>query len=115
MTLKHTRKHRISTLELLGRLRIETIDTYIARRQLRWAGHVARMDMGRLPRKMLSSWVRSPRPIGAPQFTYARGLHKALDRLGIDRLSWHESAQDRGQWRTMINPQLTTPPAPPAP
>ena len=27
------------------------------------------MDMGRLPRKMLSSWVRHPRPTGALQFT----------------------------------------------
>ena len=32
------------------------------------------------------SWVRHPRPTGAPQFTYACGLHKALGRLGIDRL-----------------------------
>ena len=62
--------------KLPGRLRIESIDTYVARRQPRWAGHVARMDMARLPRKILSSWVRHPRPTGAPQFTYARGLHK---------------------------------------
>ena len=112
VTLKHTREHHVSTKELLERLRIESIDTYIARRQLRWAGHVARMDMARLPRKMLSSWVRHPRPTGAPQFTCARGLHKALGRLGIDRASWHESAQDREQWRATINPQRTTPPAP---
>ena len=114
VTMKHVRKHRISTTQLLERLGIESIDTYIARRQARWAGHVARMDMGRLPRKMLSSWVRHPRPTGAPQFTYARGLHKALRRLGIDRDSWHESAQDREQWRATTNPRDATPPAPPA-
>ena len=115
VTLKHTREHRISTAELLGRLQIESIDTYIARRQARWAGHVARMDMSRLPRKMLSSWVRYPRPTGAPQFTYARGLHKALKILGIERESWHESAQDRDQWRAMINPKLPSEPPAPTP
>ena len=74
VTMEHVREHHVSTAELLERLGIESIDTYIARRQVRWAGHVARMDMGRLPRKVLSSWVRHPRPTGAPQFTYARGL-----------------------------------------
>ena len=34
----------ISTQELRQRLRIDTIDTTITRRQLRWLGHVARMD-----------------------------------------------------------------------
>ena len=112
VTMKHVWERRVSTAELLEKLQIESIDTYIARRQARWAGHVARMDMGRLPRKMLSSWVRHPRPIGAPQFTYARGLHKALAVHGIDRASWHELAQDREQWRITINPRDANPPAP---
>ena len=71
--------------------------------------------MGRPRRKNGHGTFASEDALILGSFTYARGLHKALDRLGIDRLSWHESAQDRGQWRTMINPQLTTPPAPPAP
>ena len=45
----------------------------INRRQLRWVGHVRRMDYDRrLPRRMLSAWVRHPRPQGAPKMTYGR-------------------------------------------
>ena len=81
---------------------LESIDEYISRRQLSWAGTVARMPFDRLPRKMLSSWVRAPRPIGAPQFTYARGLHKALTKKEIGRDSWHQKAQDPASWRALI-------------
>ena len=79
-----------------------TIDEYITRRQLSWAGTVARMEFSRLPRKMLSSWVYISRPLGAPQFTYARGLQKALAKAGIARDSWHALAQDRAGWRALI-------------
>ena len=60
-----------STCELSQRLGLDSIDMYIARRQLRWLGHVARMDYDRLPRRMLSAWVPHRRPIGAPRMTSA--------------------------------------------
>ena len=114
VTLKHTWDHRISTTALLRRLGIETIDTYVSRRQLRWAGHVARMDMARLPRRMLSSWVRCrrwKRPPGSPQMTYGRGLKKAMNYMDIAPSSWHELAQDRDAWRAAISPPDPTLPS----
>ena len=102
VTLHHTRRRRISNEELGDRLGIAPIDVYISHRQLRWAGHVARMPFSRLCRKMLSSWVRAKRPIGAPQFTYARGLHKALKKAQIDPHTWHQLAQDRAAWREAV-------------
>ena len=103
VSMKHSREHRLSDSELRSRLGLQTIDVYISRRQLGWAGHLARMPFERLPRKMLSSWVRADRPIGAPQFTYARGLLKALGKAGIDSKTWHQLAQDREGWREKIN------------
>ena len=81
---------------------MSTIDAYVSKRQLRWAGHVARMDFDRLPRKMLSSWVTERRPVGAPEFTYGRGLFKALKKANIERETWHVEAQDREGWRDKI-------------
>ena len=37
------------------RLGLDSIEYYIARRQLRWLGHVRRMGPERLPRRMLSA------------------------------------------------------------
>ena len=66
---------RISNEELLRRLKLRKIDYYITKRRLPWAGDVARIDFDRLPRKMLSSWVCTKRPSGAPEFTYGHGLY----------------------------------------
>ena len=74
VTRKHTWKHHISTEELTRRLGLDTADFYVARRQLGWLGHVARMDYSRLPRRMLSCWVSHKRPPGAPRMTYRRSV-----------------------------------------
>jgi hypothetical protein len=49
------------------RLSIEPFDIYNNRRLLRWTGHVARLPLIRAPRKILTSWVDNPRPLGCPQ------------------------------------------------
>ena len=103
VTRLHTRLHRISTSDLLKRLNLCRIDQFITRRQLRWLGHVARMDEERLPRKLLTSWVRNKRPRGAPQFTYGRGVMKALKKVDIEKSEWYNAAQDRNAWRTLIS------------
>ena len=87
VNLLHVRKHRISTECLLERLNLKSIDCYVTRRQLAWAGHVVRMSFDRLPRKMMSCWVVSKRPKGAPKFTYGRGLMKAIKKLIFQRMS----------------------------
>jgi hypothetical protein len=102
VTRTHTWKHHISTQELGQRLGLESIDIYITRRQLRWAGHVSRMDFDRLPRRMLTAWVRAPRPRGAPKMTYGRSIGKALDQFSIDRATWPELAADRSAWRETL-------------
>ena len=103
VTRKHTWDHHISTQELGQRLGIETIDTYVTRRQLRWLGHVRRMDYDRrLPRRMLSAWVPHPRPRGAPKMTYGHSIRKALSKFHIDHETWTELAADRPIWRETL-------------
>ena len=102
VTRRHTRLHHISTAELLARLGLSSIDSYITRHQLRWAGHVSRMEFHRLPRRMLSSWVRAKRPRGAPRFTYGRALCKALKKANINTITWTDVAADRARWRDIL-------------
>ena len=98
----HTWKHHISSGDLIKRTGLRPIESYITQCQLRWAGHISRMSMERLPRKMISSWVRNKRPRGCPRFTYGRGLYKALKIAKIDKKNWHELASDRTLWRNML-------------
>jgi hypothetical protein len=110
VTRTHVWKHHITTQELGQRLGLESIDTYISRRQLRWAGHVRRMDYEtRLPRRMLSAWVPHPRPAGAPTMTYGRSIFKAMDKFSIDTARWHELAADRAAWRETLRTGVAPP------
>ena len=102
VTRLHTRLHRIRTVDLLKRVNLSAMDDYISRKQLRWLGHVARMKKERYPRKFLTSWVRHRRPRGAPQFTYGRGVTKAMKKVDITKDEWYTLAQDRVAWRSRI-------------
>ena len=83
INIAHTIRHHISTSSLLARLGIEPLETYYHRRLLRWAGHVSRMPLNRLPRMLLTGWVANPRPLGCPQMTWGRTLKKALSSNGL--------------------------------
>ena len=103
VTMRNVYEQRISSDELLLQLGLKPIDKYIFQRQLRWVGHVARMEYDRLPRKMLSCWVKNRRPVGAPEFTYGRGVYKALSAGNLDRNNWFDIASDRQRWKCVID------------
>ena len=79
-------------------LGLDAIDFYVARRQLRWLGHVSRMDWERLPRRMLSAWAPHARPVGAPRALYLRPQHGQGDGdvFNLDHARWPELAGRRG-------------------
>jgi hypothetical protein len=110
VTRTHVWKQHITTQELGQRLGLDSIDTYIARRQLCWLGHVSCMDYEtRLPRRMLSSWVTQRRPVGAPTMTYGRSAFKALSQFQVNSACWYELAADRSAWRETLRTGLTPP------
>lgn len=106
VTRAHVWRHRITTEDLLERLNLFSFDEYYNSRLLRWAGHVARMPMTRVPRMLLTGWVPSSRFVGAPQMTIGRTINKALVSKGIskDFNTWRTLAQDRPKWRHMTHP-----------
>jgi hypothetical protein len=99
VTLYHTRRHCVSTSALLHRLGLCTMQNYLDKRTLGWAGHVARIPPRRWPRQILTSCLSHPRPLGAPQKTYGRCLIAALFRKCIPVATWLTMPLDRTTWR----------------
>lgn len=104
ITIAHTIRCHIRSESLYERIGIHPLRTYYEIRLLRWAGHLARMDMTRLPRKLLTGWVAHPRPNGCPIMTWGRTLKKALKnrKIATNFADWTRIAQDRAKWRRII-------------
>jgi hypothetical protein len=109
ITMAHTIRCRVCSRDPRARLDIQSLDRYYHHRTLRWAGHVARMPMSRLPRKLLTGFVAHSRPTGCPDMTWGRSLKKALksNDLPTEFGEWTAIAKDRVQWRAAVHAKDT--------
>jgi hypothetical protein len=96
-----SRHQRITTVSLLARLGLQKIEFYYNLRLLRWAGHLARMPLNRLPRKFLTGWYPAPRH---QHWTWGTILNRQLLKTGISDVYsiWSNLAQDRTAWKNLI-------------
>ena len=74
----------------------------IKTRRLQWAGHVARMEDHRWPRKLLDFIPTGKRPPGRPRKRWSDGLHEDLQQAAIRVDSWRMAAMDRRRWRRKL-------------
>ena len=68
---------------------------------LRWYGHVMRMDRSRYPRKVLESTVPGVRPRGRPRKGWVEGVNEAIRARGQDVEEAKVCVNDRVKWRRM--------------
>ena len=74
----------------------------IKSRRMRWAGHVARVGVGRGVYKVL---VGKPerRPLGRPRRRWVDNIRMDLEEVGCGYMDWIGLAQDRDRWRTLVS------------
>jgi hypothetical protein len=75
-------------------------------RRLRWAGHVARMEEGRIAFKILTGKPTGKRPLGRPRRRWKDNIRMDLEEIGINAGDWVDSAQDRNYWRAPVNAEF---------
>ena len=82
------------------------IVTVIKSRRLRWIVHVARMEEGRNAFKILTGKPTRKRPLGRPRCIWEDNIRMNLEEIGINAGNWFDSAQDRDNWRALVNVAL---------
>jgi hypothetical protein len=100
-----TRKWRISTQSLLGRLHLEPLEHYLQWRALGYAGHVSRMPQHRLPKMITGAVLHGPKMRGGQPLTYDRQIQRYLKDKGIEGDEWETLAQNKTKWREAIRSQ----------
>jgi hypothetical protein len=73
------------------------------RRRMRWAGHVARTGNKRNAYKILVGKPEGKRPLGRLRRTRVDNNKMDLREIGWDGMDWIDLAQDRDQWRALVN------------
>ncbi|BHF75643.1 hypothetical protein SprV_0501873900 [Sparganum proliferum] len=94
---------RIPDTEVLERTGILSIYTMLRQMQLRWSGHLVRMDDERLPKRLFYGDVATgSRRQGGQIRRYKDTLKSPLKRLQINPTNWEELALDRPTWRRTV-------------
>jgi hypothetical protein len=72
-------------------------------RRMRWAGHVARMGEKRNAYRMLVGKPEGKRPLERPRRRWEDNIRMDLREIGWGGMDWIDLAQDRDQWRALVN------------
>jgi hypothetical protein len=71
----------------------------IKSRRMGWAGHVAQVVEKRNTYRILVG----KRPLGSPRRRWVDHIKMSLREIGWDGMDWIDLAQDRDQWRALVN------------
>ena len=74
-----------------------------AQRVLRWFGHVERMDVHRMARRVLMAEVSGGRVRGIPRLGWMDGVKVALSNRGMNVEAARQCAKDRKAWRALVH------------
>nr|VZI42937.1 unnamed protein product [Spirometra erinaceieuropaei] len=94
---------RIPDTKVLERTGILSIYAILKQMQLRWSGHLVRMDDERLSKRLFYGDVATgSRCQGGQIRRYKDSLKSSLKRLQINPTNWEELARDRPTWRRTV-------------
>jgi hypothetical protein len=71
--------------------------------KMRWAGHVARIGEKRNAYRVLVQKPERKRPLGRPRHRWVDNIKMVLRERGWCDMDWIDLAQDRNQWRALVN------------
>ena len=95
---------RLHNEELHSLYRSPNIVRVIQSRRLRWAVHVARLEVDRSAFKILNGKPIRKRPLGRPRRRWEDNIRIDLEEINAGNLV--DSAQGRDYWRALVNAAL---------
>ena len=100
---------KVTNLEVLDRARLTSIEAMILKTQLRWTGHVIRMEPDRIPRQLLYGELSiGKRKQGRPMKRFKDNVKANLAHAGLPPKQLETSAKDRVGWRMLTKDALSS-------
>ena len=82
---------KVTNLQVLDRANAVSIEALLLKAQLRWTGHVIRMNASRMPRQILyGELVRGTRKKGRPKKWYKDCIKETLKQCSLPLETWRQ-------------------------
>ncbi|XP_072934955.1 uncharacterized protein [Epargyreus clarus] len=95
---------RIPNTEVLRRTKLSGMEAMLMNRQLRWCGHLVRMNDSRLPKAVFYSELKEGNRKSGGQFLrYRDVLKRHLNACNLRSDHWEDLVRQRQQWRNAVN------------
>jgi hypothetical protein len=101
--VKQVFRWNTSTAVVYFRNKLSDQTTYLNYVKPGRAGHVARMGEKRNENRISVGKSEGKRPLGRPRRRWEDGIRMDLREIGWGGLDWIDLAQDRDQWRALVN------------
>jgi hypothetical protein len=75
----------------------------IKSRRMKWVVHVTRMGETRNAYRILMGKPEGKRPLARPERRWVDNIKMDLGEIEWDGMDWINLAEDRGQWRALVN------------
>ena len=99
----------VSNLEVLHRYDTPSVESHIIKAQLRWVGHLGRMEDYRIPKAFLFGQLEEgKRSVGRPKLRYKDTVKYNLKECGICPDAWEKITQERTTWRCVYSEGVST-------
>ena len=99
-------RDKITNVEVLKRAGCQPLKSMLIQMNLRWPGHVEKIDHNRLPRQLLYSQLKEGRRNqGRPRLRLKDIVKRNVKKLDMDRENWQKNARNRDGLRCLIRPK----------
>ena len=102
-----TKRDKIRNTTIRDQTKAEDIKTKIERNQLRWFGHVNRMNDNRIARSVYNAKTQGKRPRGRPRRKWEEDIKEALKKRNLSFLEGSRKCQNRKDWRKIYSETIT--------
>jgi hypothetical protein len=75
----------------------------IKSRRMRWAVHITRMGENRNTYGISVGKSEGKRPLGRSRHRWVDNVKMDLRKIGLGGIDWIDLAEDRNQWRALVN------------